>query len=196
MVASPTGQADFYVCVDVETSGPIPGDYSLLSIGACTISKPPDTFYIELQPINANFTPESARVHQLSIERLQAEGTEPAEAMERFERWLDERTPPGSQPVFVAFNASFDWMFINYYFIHYLQRNPFGHAALDIKALYMGQVGVAWSRTAWRYLSLTQSTHAPLSHHALQDALDQAVLFRQLITSLQDKSNPPGDKPA
>ncbi len=160
------------------------------------MAEPADTFYIEVQPINENSTPESARVHQLSIERLQAQGIAPSEAMQRFEQWLDEKTPPGTQPVFVAFNAAFDWMFINYYFIHYLHHNPFGHAALDIKALYMGQAGVTWSRTAWRYFSLPDATHAPLSHHALQDALDQAALFRQLITALQDKSNPPGDKPA
>jgi len=31
---------ELYVSVDVETSGPVPGIYSLLSVGACVVSSP------------------------------------------------------------------------------------------------------------------------------------------------------------
>jgi DNA polymerase III alpha subunit (gram-positive type) len=172
---------EVYICVDVETAGPIPPDYSLLSIGACTIFEPQSSFYIELQPINAKLTPESAEVHKLSLERLTVEGIPPATALHRFEGWLAEQSAPPKQPICVAFNAAFDWMFINYYFIHFLGYNPFGHAALDIKAFYMGQAGVPWAETSWRFISpqFTGETH--LTHHALQDALDQAVLFKKLL---------------
>ncbi len=53
-------ETDAYICVDVETSGPIPGDFSMLSIGACTIYEPQRTFYIELKPVNQNTTDEAA----------------------------------------------------------------------------------------------------------------------------------------
>ncbi len=180
MMATPDS-IEAYICVDVETAGPVPPDYSLLSIGACTVFEPQSTFYIEIQPVSEQSSPEAAEVHKLSLERLSAEGTPPATAMQRFESWLAIQTAPNMQPVFVAFNAPFDWMFINYYFIHYLGHNPFGHAALDIKALYMGQVGVPWSQTSWRFISpqLSEDTH--LTHHALQDALDQAVLFKKIL---------------
>jgi DNA polymerase III epsilon subunit-like protein len=173
--------SEVYICVDVETAGPIPPDYSLLSIGACTIFGPLSTFYIELQPINAQFTPEAAEVNKLSLERLTVEGVPPAAALQRFEAWLAEQFAPPTQPIFVAFNAAFDWMFINYYFIHYLGHNPFGHAALDIKAYYMGQAGVPWSETSWRFISPQLSDGTHLTHHALQDALDQATLFEKLL---------------
>jgi DNA polymerase III epsilon subunit-like protein len=179
MMTSPNSP-EAYICVDVETSGPIPGDYSLLSIGACTIFEPQSTFYIELRPINKKITAESINVHQLSIQRLMLEGVVPEEALQRFEEWLTSVTTTSKQPVFVAFNAAFDWMFINYYFIHYLGHNPFGHAALDIKAFYMGQAGVPWSQTSWRYISPQFAEKPQLTHHALQDALDQAELFKKI----------------
>jgi ribonuclease T len=174
-----------YVCVDVETSGPIPGKYSLLSIGACTLDEPPATFYIEIKPVNKRNTPEAARVHQLSFSRLMVEGVEPKRAILRFEDWLKEQTATGQTPVFVAFNAPFDWMFVNYYFIRFLGRNPFGHAALDIKALYMGIARVNWAQTSWRYIEPSDIEKKNLTHHALQDALDQATLFKKLLVNFK-----------
>lgn len=173
--------SEAYICVDVETAGPIPGDYSLLSIGACTIYGPQSTFYIELQPINENISAESIRVHGLSMQHLMLTGVPPIMAMQRFEEWLKSITALRMQPVFVAFNAAFDWMFINYYFIHYLGHNLFGHAALDIKALYMGQAAVPWFQTAWRFINPQFAEKAQLTHHALQDALDQAELFKKIL---------------
>ncbi len=178
---APSDPADIYICVDVETSGPIPGEYSLLSIGACTIYEPQATFYIELKPVNQNATPGAQDIHKLSLERLAVEGADPLEAMQQFETWLANQVPAGRRPVFVAFNAPFDWMFINYYFHRYLGHNPFGHAALDIKALYMGWAGVPWSQTSWRVISPELVDDKHLTHHALEDALDQAILFRKIV---------------
>jgi len=180
--------SEAYICVDVETAGPIPSDYSLLSIGACTIGDPPATFYIELMPINEQATPDAAKVHQLSIPRLKAEGVDPKQAMIQFEAWVKDQLIPNQQPVLVAFNAPFDWMFINYYFLHYLGYNPFGHVALDIKALYMGLAGVAWSQTSWRFIDPNFVDVKSLTHHALQDALDQAKLFKKLLDDLNKRN--------
>jgi DNA polymerase III epsilon subunit-like protein len=180
------GSSEVYICVDVETAGPIPGpqDYSLLSIGACTMSEPPSTFYIELKPLNQNNSPAAAAIHQLSLEKLMEEGVEPKEALTRFERWLLAQVPVGQQPILVAFNAPFDWMFINYYFHHFLGHNPFGHAALDIKALYMGWAEVDWKQTSWRMISPDYAEDIHLTHHALQDALDQAQLFKKVLAEM------------
>jgi DNA polymerase III epsilon subunit-like protein len=188
----PRETTEVYICVDVETAGPVPGleDYSLLSIGACTITEPPSTFYIELKPINEKINAEAANVHKLSMQRLMVDGVEPGEALRRFEDWLKDQVAAGKQPVFVAFNAPFDWMFINYYFIHYLGHNPFGHIALDIKALYMGWADVPWSQTAWRFISPSDAEETQLTHHALQDALDQAVLFKKILKETHKNNSP------
>jgi len=182
--------SEVYICVDVETAGPIPGpkDYSLLSIGACSMSEPPSTFYIELKPLNLNNSPAAAAVHKLSLEHLMKDGVEPTEALTRFENWLSEQIPSGQKPILVAFNAPFDWMFISYYFHHFLGHNPFGHAALDIKALYMGWAGIDWNQTSWRMISPEYAEDAYLTHHALQDALDQARLFKKILAEIHNRN--------
>ncbi|RPI28234.1 MAG: 3'-5' exonuclease [Chloroflexota bacterium] len=179
---------EMYVSVDVETAGPNPGQYSLLSIGACLVYEPERTFYVELKPVNEAMLPEAAEVHGLSLEYLIERGLPPRQAMERFEAWLGSQIRSASlaytrrRPVFVAFNAPFDWMFVDDYFHRFLGRNPFGHTALDIKAYYMGLAGVRWYETSYkllgaRYLGPDHS----LQHHALQDAIDQAAIFRFLL---------------
>ncbi len=169
-----------YVSVDIETAGPNPGDYALLSIGACLVDEPGRTFAVELQPTSTRSTPEALRVTGLSLERLAREGIPPAEAMLRFESWLQAVVPEGHAPVFVGFNAAFDWMFVADYFHRFLGRNPFGHTAVDIKAYFMGMTGAAWSETTKAALATRYPDRPALTHNALQDALDQAALFRRL----------------
>jgi ribonuclease T len=173
--------SEAFVSVDVETAGPNPSQYSLLAIGACRVSDPQRGFYAELQPINNNAVPEAMAIHGLSLQQLSARGLPPADALSRFEQWLAGEFPTDLKPVFVAFNAPFDWMFVGDYFHRFLGRNPFGHVALDIKSFYMGLSGVRWSETGLRNLSPRYLGNQPLTHHALRDAQDQAELFRQLL---------------
>lgn len=170
-----------YISVDVETSGPNPSLYSLLAIGACTVEEAPQTFYVELQPVSDRATAEALAITGLSMARLKENGLEPAEAMARFEAWLQEAVPSGHRPLFVAFNAPFDWMFVNDYCHRFLGHNPFGYKALDIKSLYMGVAGVSWSETSMRHVAAKYLDNRVLTHHALQDALDQATIFRKLM---------------
>ncbi|MEA4906896.1 MAG: 3'-5' exonuclease [Anaerolineaceae bacterium] len=175
-----------YISVDVETSGPVPEEYALLSIGACTLDGG-ERFYVELQPTSLHAQAEAMRVHGLSLERLAQEGLPPQAAMARLDAWLAQAVPAGEKPIFVAFNAAFDWMFVNQYFLRYLGHNPFGHSALDIKAVYMGAFGVPWRETSYRHIARLDQDLNPLSHHALDDALQQARLFRLVLQRLIDR---------
>jgi len=170
-----------FISIDVETAGPNPGRYSLLSIGACTLIPPQETFYVELQPVSMEATPEALLVSGLSLEKLKQRGLPPAEAMAKFEEWLQSVVPAGSRPVFLAFNAPFDWMFVHDYFHRYLGRNPFGHSALDIKAFFMGMAGVTWKETSMRQVARRYLDDRHLAHHALHDALDQAEIFVKML---------------
>lgn len=172
---------NFYISVDVETAGPNPADYALLAIGACTLSEPPEGFYVEIQPKTLAITPEAYAIHQLDPHSLQDTGVPPAAAMRQFADWIKRVTPPEARPVCVALNAPFDWMFINDYFFHYLGENPFGHSALDIKAFYMGLHGVRWDETGYRQISGRYHFQRQLQHNALQDARDQAKLFNLIL---------------
>jgi DNA polymerase III epsilon subunit-like protein len=172
---------EVFVSVDVETSGPNPSQYSLLAIGACSVFSPDKKFYLELKPVDLSFRPEALASCSLSLERLAVEGVDPTEAMQHFENWLLESIPAGHFPVFVGFNAPFDWMFVNDYFHRFLGHNPFGHAAIDIKSYYMGLAKVPWAETTMQFLGPRYLNQSALIHHALRDALDQGEIFRKLI---------------
>lgn len=174
-----------YISIDIETAGPNPSTYSMLSIGACTLFDPQETFYVELQPINENQVLEAMKVCGLNWAQLKVDGLHPKDAMSKFADWVGKVTPDGSQPIFVAFNAPFDWMFINDYFHRYIGQNPFGHKAIDIKALYMGLHGVSWEETNWCHVSQQYHENHNLTHHALQDALDQAHILREMLVESQ-----------
>jgi DNA polymerase III epsilon subunit-like protein len=177
----PAHSNEIYISVDVETAGPNPSEYSLLSIGACTVFEPLETLYVELQPVHTAFSPEALQISGLSMEELREHGTPPQQAMGEFAGWLKRITPEDSKPIFVAFNAPFDWMFIDDYFHRYLGHNPFGHSAIDMKAYYMGWRGVPWRKTGMDAVSEYLTGKRTLSHHALQDARDQAELFRKML---------------
>lgn len=173
--------SEAYLSVDVETSGPVPRIYSLLSLGACLVEDPRLRFYVELQPTTREADPAALAVSGLSLERLAETGLPPEEAIRRFAAWVGEVVPQGSQPVFVAFNAPFDWMFVADCFRRYEVPNPFGHAALDIKALYMGVTGEPWARTSLAHVAARYGLRGDLPHSALEDALLQAELFRRVL---------------
>jgi DNA polymerase III epsilon subunit-like protein len=186
MPRDPARGKEVYIVIDVEASGPNPSQYAMLSIGACTMAEPRHTFYVELQPDKDAFTEGAMAVSGLSLEGLAAGGLPPAKAMEEFAGWVEDVVPEGALPVFAAFNAPFDWMFVNDYFHRYLGYNPFGHAALDIKAYYMGLHGVAWGETSLREISHRHAGQRELTHHALSDAIDQAEILEAMLEERTD----------
>jgi ribonuclease T len=177
---------ELYISVDVETAGPIPGEYSLLSIGACDADDDSRSFIIELKPINANADPKALEVTGLSLKDLAERGADPAAAMAAFGAWAAGLAGDDYALVFVGFNAPFDWSFVNYYFHRYTGENPFGFAALDIKALYMGATGGAWADTRSSQIAKHLVPERRGDHDALHDAKYQAELFR-LVRALGRK---------
>lgn len=173
---------EVFISVDVETAGPTPAKYSLLSLGACVLDQPALGFYVELAPVTQDALEAALAVSGLSMTELAETGATPTRAMARFAEWIAEVVPQGASPVFVGFNAPFDWMFVADYFDRFLGRNPFGHAALDIKAYAMGATGSSWGATSMSQLAPTYLAGRKLSHNALADARDQAELFRALLS--------------
>lgn len=102
--------ADVYFSVDVETDGPIPGSYSMLSFAMVPAGRmdghrytPPATYderlYVELKPISEQFEQAALDVNGLDRERLRAEGTSPAVAMREAADWpTSQPAHPGAEP--------------------------------------------------------------------------------------------------
>jgi ribonuclease T len=169
---------EVFISVDVETSGPIPGEYSLLTIGACNVDDDNQIFTCQIKPISLKADPKALEVTGLSLDTLEREGIYPIEAMQKFQDWVETLAGKDSTVVFVGFNAAFDWSFINYYFHQYLGSNPFGFAALDIKSFYMGKKGCSWYQTRSSQIAYTINPRLRGDHDALNDARYQAEIFR------------------
>ena len=182
-------KTEAFISIDVETAGPIPGEYSMLSIGACLVIDPSRTFACELKPINLNAVPAALEVSGFSLERLQEAGLDPAHAMAQFGDWIAD-VAEEADPVFVGFNAPFDWSFVNYYFHRFAGHNPFGFTALDIKALWMGVTGGSWADTKSSRIAEAVKPQLHGDHNALHDARYQAELFRLVLKERQKLLRP------
>ncbi len=160
-----------YLMVDVEADGPIPGDYSMICFGAVVVEAALDkTFYGRLRPISDQWVPEALAVSGFSREETLA-FAEPREVMEQFTRWLAENVR--GRPHFISDNNGFDWQFINWYFHHFLGKNPFGHSSSNLGSLYKGVVKDVFAN--FKHLRKTAHTH-----HPVDDARGNAEALLQL----------------
>ncbi|MFJ8535476.1 3'-5' exoribonuclease domain-containing protein [Streptomyces sp. NPDC093591] len=181
-----------YISVDIEADGPIPGPYSMLSLGAAvagtqdadgfTAADPErHTFYRELRPISAEFVPEALAVSGLDRERLGKEGLDPALALAQFTRWVRE-VCGDAQPVMCGYPASYDWTFLYWYLIRFTGASPFGHSGcLDMKTLYATKAGLPLRAVAKGTMPRELLSRRRHTHHALDDAVEQAELFANLM---------------
>lgn len=148
-----------YISVDIEADGPIPGDYSMISFGAVVVDNNLDkTFYGKLKPISENFQKEALDISGFNREEtLQFDN--PKDVMLKFEKWITENST--GRPIFISDNNGFDWMFICWYFHHFLGRNPFGYSSRRLVDLYHGLVKDTYAN--WHHLRKTAHTHHPLN---------------------------------
>jgi len=170
---------EVYISVDIEAAGPTPATYSMLSLGAVAVDDPQSTFYIELRPVNDKSVPAAMKVVGRTLEEFKRTGRDPKEAMIAFRDWLHSVAKRG-KPVFVGFNATFDWAFVNFYFHQYLGENPFGFGGIDIKSYYMGMTGCAWEDTRSSRIASEFKGTSSHTHQALDDAVEQGEMFRKM----------------
>ena len=170
---------ELFIAVDVETTGPIPGKYSMYEIAAVSVDFPDYDFEARVALLHDAYEPEALEATKTTIESLRGRGEEPRKVMEDLERWiLNMANFHGGVPVLVAINAPFDWMFVAWYFHTFLGRNPFGYSALDLKAYFAGKESYRWCNANKRNMEALCGGKLPHTHHALDDARKVAELFR------------------
>jgi DNA polymerase III epsilon subunit-like protein len=160
-----------YVMVDVEADGPIPGDYSMVCFGAIIVEPELNrTFYGQLRPISDSFVPEALAVSGFSREKC-LQFDDPKSVMEQFQQWLAENCK--GRMMFVSDNNGFDWQFINWYFHHFLGKNPFGFSSTNLGSLYKGMQHSTFVN--FKHLRKTKHTH-----HPVDDARGNAEALLQM----------------
>lgn len=96
-----------FIMVDVESDGPIPGDYSMVCFGAVIIE--PElkrTFYGQLKPISEKYDPEALAISGFSREHCNT-FDDPKTVMEQFKTWIETNCP--SRKMFISDNNGYDW---------------------------------------------------------------------------------------
>lgn len=174
--------------VDVETDGPIPGDYSMISFGAvlCEPSKYKTPgfkhkhFYGMLRPISNNWKPEALAVSGHTRNDCLA-FPEPELVMKDFIVWLN-KVSQGDRMFFISDNNGFDWQFINWYLWHFTDQNPFGHSSTNLGSLYKGMVKSSFKN--FKHLRKTKHTHNPVD-----DATGNAEAFYHMINEMGYKTS-------
>src|ERR1700686_3937268 len=108
--------AEIYVSTDVETDGPIPGPHSMLSFASAAYRADKtllDTFAANLETLpGASGHPETMAWWQTQPDAWAAarrDLQEPTKAMRAYVPWLKQLPGP---PVFVAYPAGFDFLFV------------------------------------------------------------------------------------
>ncbi|MEV5763395.1 exonuclease [Micromonospora sp. NPDC052213] len=170
---------ELYVAVDVEADGPIPGPYSMISLGMAVAGHPELTFYTELKPISDEFVPAALAVSGLDRDRLLREAPPAEEAMGAAARWVNGLREIG-RPVFLAAPAVWDGMFVHWYFTRFVGHSPFGAtgSGVDLRSYWMGLTGCEWVRTRKGTIKHELGlTDVPHTHHAGEDAAELAQVF-------------------
>ncbi|WP_295121027.1 exonuclease [uncultured Chitinophaga sp.] len=148
-----------YIMVDVESDGPIPGDYSMVSFGAVLVNDNLDTtFFRKLKPISEKFVPAALAVSGYTREETM-QFDDPEQAMRDFAVWVNEVSKK-DRPIFISDNNGFDWMFICWYFHHFTGSNPFGFSSQNLGSLYKGVVKDTFKN--FKHLRKTAHTHHPV----------------------------------
>jgi hypothetical protein len=176
---------EIYVSTDVETDGPIPGPHSMLSFASAAYQ--PDKILVSTFSANLETLP-GALGHPKTMEwwyaheeawcasRLNAQP--PEVTMKNYLEWL--RSLPGT-PVFVAYPATFDFMFVYWYLIRFTGVSPFSHSAVDIKTYAMALLKKPYRQSGKVNMPSRWFDQSPHTHMALDDAIEQGALFCNML---------------
>jgi hypothetical protein len=188
-----TNLPELYVAVDVEADGPIPGPYSMLSLGMAVAGRPDLMFYTELRPISDDFVPAALAVSGLDRDRLLREAPAAQDAMRAAARWVNGLRQ-SARPVFLAAPAVYDGMFVHWYFVRFTGASPFGPtgSGVDLRSYWMGRTGCDWADTRKHFIKRELGLAGiPHTHNAGDDATELAQIFAAVLARGQRRGELP-----
>jgi len=176
---------EIYISTDVETDGPIPGPNSMLSFASAAFKADKtmvSTFSANLQTLDgAAGDPKTMDWWKTQPDAWAACRTNlqtPEQAMRDYVAWI---AGLGGKPVFVAYPAGFDFLFVYWYLIRFTGASPFSHSALDMKTYAMALLRKEYRESTKRNMPKKWFDDVPHTHVALDDAVEQGRLFCNML---------------
>ena len=183
-----------FISADVEADGPIPGPNSMISFAAVAFTPNGDgsitvldSYYANLERLEGAQPDKNTmkwwnhasrkQFYELTLQDMVSPAVamrEAANMMEQFE----------SKPVLVTYPDGYDFLWLYWYFLKFNNDCPFGFTALGMKTL-------AWAKMRGKYHDVTKRTmpdkwkvNLPHTHHALDDAKEQAAIFGKMFADV------------
>jgi hypothetical protein len=178
---------EIYVSTDVEADGPIPGPHSMLSFASAAYTD--DKTLLATFSANLVTLPEATpdpktmdwwKTQPEAWAECRRDLQDPAQAMPAYVKWL--KSLPG-RPVFVAYPAAYDFMFVYWYLMRFAGESPFSFSALDIKTYAMAVLGTSYRDATKKNMPSDWFDPLPHTHKALDDAIEQGALFCNILAA-------------
>jgi len=174
---------EIYVSVDIEADGLVPGLNSMLSLGAAyfTIEKELiAAFSANLEPLDGAKpyakTMEWWRQFPEAWEETRRNPRPAGEVMRAFGAHLGALSRRGERLVFMAYPASFDFAWVNWYFRRFTGTNPFGASGLCLRSYGAAMLKCSYPEAEKERFPAHWFDGLPHTHVALEDALEQGAM--------------------
>jgi hypothetical protein len=176
---------EIYVSTDVEADGPIPGPHSMLSFASAAYRA--DKTLVSTFSANLEMLPGASghadtmawwKRNAAAWDACRRDPEPPEAAMLQYLAWT--KGLPG-RPVFVAYPAAFDFLFVYWYLMRFAGESPFSHSALDIKTYAMAMLKTGYRESTKKNMPRRWFDKLPHTHVALDDAIEQGALFCKML---------------
>lgn len=179
-----------YFSIDIETDGPIPFDYSMLSFGVVAFEA--DGTVRGTYEANLDRIP-GAQQHPDTMKNFWEKNpeaweyctsnTRPAkEVMPEFDAWVRDLTVDRRRSA-ICYPSGFDFTFLFPYLMRYSGSSPFMFSCIDVRSYVSGMRNCEYSKAGksywpkrWKNKSLKHT------HKAIDDAVEQGLSFLKIRT--------------
>ena len=175
------------ISVDIETDGPIPGKNSMLQLGLAIFRD--NGKFVSASQENLDLL-EGAEQDPYTMKWWETQGDlyeknrvgtlPPNIVMDKINRQIQALRNQLGYPMFVAYPAGFDWMFIRWYAESFCQKPHVftTSACLDIKSYAAGVLDSYYRNTTKRNMPKEWFKGLPKhTHEAKDDAIEQGMLY-------------------
>lgn len=182
-----------YISIDVECTGPVPGLFSMISLGAAAFNR--DAQLLDKFMVNLNELPWSKQdsgtmdfwaKNPIAYLRTKENPVSAEEGTALFRNWYEAT----ENPVFVFMPQKFDGLFVYWYLQTFIDGLNFMNTpdAIDVKTMAMIALGVDNPRFASKrdWPKVWKDKKVKHNHVSVDDAVEQGRQFLKILDHLSN----------